>query len=238
VPLAVVDFQLPLETGWNLRSTPVSLDADYNTFGEMLGLGDGMPGLEAMVTYNASSGLWEEAYNTVMSPLSAYYIKMSGRDQMGFIVNRNPTVPPTRHLYQGWNLVSLAAPFQYSPEGEYGYWPYVYPFRAMTPWDALYAARYAAGGLTGWSLAMNPAEDLSYDEYFYYGDIDLCDEPFYKPYYEKDFHQSGWLAFSNEEVSGGTPYLTPGGGYWVFMENADDLTGYSYTPYPWAIWWD
>jgi hypothetical protein len=103
----------------------------------------------------------------------------------------------------------------------------------MTPWDALFPARYAAGGLTGWSLAMNPPEDLWYDEYFYYNDIELEKES-----YDKYFYQEPWLAFSNGDSSSYTPFLTPGGGYWVFMENAADLAGYSYTPYPWVIWWD
>ena len=241
VPLAVVDFQLPLEAGWNLRSTPVSLDTDYNTFTEILALGDGMPGLEALITYNASSGLWEEpGPSALVSPLSAYYIRMSGRDQMGFVVNRDVTAPPTRHLYAGWNLVSLAAPYTYySYEG-----PDCWPFRYMYPWDALFPARYAAGGLTGWLMAMNPAEDLEYEESFYYKDVYLSsdseDLP-YKPPYYKYFYQESWLAFSDGDWSGNDyygPFLTPGGGYWVFMENAADLAGYSYTPYPWAIWYD
>jgi parallel beta-helix repeat protein len=235
VPLAVVDFQLPLEAGWNLRSTPISLDGNYSTFGDILSLGDGMPGLEVLITYNASSGLWElPGKDTVMEPLSAYYLKMSSRDQLGYIINRNSSNPPERHLYEGWNLVSLAAPFDYPYQDEWYWWPSVMPFLAMEPWDALDSA-------TGWLIAMNPAEDLEYEESFYYKDIYLSSDSEYLPYkppYYKYFYQEPWLAFSNSVVSGEPPFLTPGGGFWVFMENEADLTGNSSTPYPWEEWWN
>ena len=232
VPLSVVDFQLPMQAGWNLRSAPLTLDGNYSTFGNMTAL-NGLSGLQAVWTYNATSGLWvEPGLAGVMEPLSAYYIKMNASGQLCYIVNRGLTAPPTRALEAGWNLVGPASPFDYEYPEEYEDYPWTLPFNSMLPWDALFSARYAPGGLAGWSIAMNPPEELEYTERFYYNGSELDKEP-----YLKHFEQKGWVAFSNEEWSGGDVYLTAGGGFWVFMENAADLAGFSYTPYPWNMWY-
>jgi parallel beta-helix repeat protein len=239
IPLTVVDYQLPLMDGWNVRSAPATLADGWNTWGDVIDTGNGLPGLEALITYNAETGLWEEpGLDDTLEPLAAYYLKMSEKDQLGFIISRDETEAPERQLYAGWNFVSSAPAADYEPpEMEI----YDVPFPSMDAYDALASVEEAAGGLPGWQIAMNVPEYMDYTEYFYYGDIDLCDEPFYKNPYDKYFALLSWTALGNGNWWGwDDPLITPGGGYWLYMSNPAVLEGYSTTPYYWygAVVWD
>ena len=231
IPLTIVDFQLPMAAGWNLRSTPITLDSSYSTWGAIKSLGDGMPGLEAAVTYNASAGRWEELTNaSTITPLSAYFIKMSGNDQLGFIVSRNVSMPPSRQLYRGWNLVSAAT--SWSAVNQSADLPYVEPFPLMLVQDALVSAQ-VAGNISGWTIAIGMPDFTQYLQSFYYKGFALEMMP-----YEHYFAQMPWTAIYSGNWSG-DPYeytgvLTPGGGYWVYMEHPDTLAGFSFTP----LFWD
>lgn len=229
IPLTIVDFQLPLEIGWNLRSTPITLDSNFSTWGDVKAMGDGLTGFEAALAWNASSGAWEEMANdTPLSPLNAYFIKMSDRDQMGFIVSREASGPPERPLYRGWNLVSAA------PSWTAVNWsadlPDEYPFPLTLAQDALISTE-VSGNITGWSVAIGIPEILRYTEVFYYKGLELEKAPYYKY-----FAQLGWSATNNGNGESYFPWpsvITPGGGYWVFMENPDTLAGFSFTPLFW-----
>lgn len=224
ITLAIVDFQLPMEKGWNLRSTPISLNNSnlYN----IVHLGDDL-NYRSMLRWNGEEGRWEQyaeppsvdspgwyygstkVANAVMQPLEAYYIYASDNDQLGLVINRGNPGPPSSQLYEGWNLVSLA--------------PHVRSFGGMSTEEAL--------APVNWSYARSVADDLSYTEQFYYGDygdIPLSSPPLDegKPAYDKQFHQDTWLAIAG----GDAKQMTPGGGHWVFMVNPGLLPGFSYTP--------
>jgi len=246
IPLTIVDYQLPLQSGWNLRSAPAALDTDWDTWGEIAAAGDGLPGLEAVWTYNASTGLWEEpGMGGAVSPLSAYFIKMSGEDQMGFIISREATAAPTHQLYAGWNLVAPAPEADYEPSEEPWCSYYNVPFPEMWVYDALDSVELAAGGLPGWQTAIQSPVYIDYNEDFYYvhsdpdyDPINLCQDPTNKPEYHKYFWQGAWTALSSGTWWGEAacdPMLLPGGGYWLYMTNPAVLEGYSTTPY---YWWD
>ena len=223
IPLNIVDFLLPLARGWNVRSTPATLDDKYNTLGDIINLSGGLPGLEQVLTWNASSGQWEEpGMNTVLTPLEAYFIKVNNNDQMGFILSRNASDTPERRLYAGWNVVGPAPNFSYYNESL----TRTYPFPLMLVQDAL-ASVAGNASVRGWDIAMNMPEDLSYTEHFYYKSIALQEAS-----YDKYFYQEPWTAIYNNRWNTESPYVTPGGGYWVFMKNPYTLLGNSTTPVP------
>lgn len=224
VPLTVVDYQLPLERGWNLRSAPVSLESGFNTWGDIKGLGDGMPDFEAALTYNASTGWSELTSDTVITPLEAYYIKLSDSDNMGFVVNHDSSDPASRQLYAGWNLVGASSNYTFGNENL----PEAYPFSPMFVQDALAAA---AGNESdpGWIIAETVPSHIDFIQWFYYRGYWLE-----KAGYETFFYQWPWAVTYDNRWGEEGCYVTPGGGYWVFMENPGSFDGFSYTPLPWG----
>lgn len=210
VTLAVVDFQLPMDEGWNVRSSPIAVGTSW---GQMKSMGEGLM-YEAVVMWDAEHGQWvEPSSGSVMAPLQAYYIAMSERDQIGLIMSRQPTAPPQRPLYVGWNLIGVA--------------PYVDSLGRIGIDEALYSVYEAPGGLPGWLVTMSIDDYLWYMEGFWYNGI-----PLDKPWYEKLFEQDGWITFVADDD---WKWMTSGGGYWLFMDNDDILGGYSYTPFPWEL---
>ena len=238
ITLAIVDFQLPMKKGWNLRSTPISLDS--NSLYNIVHLGDGLDFI-SILRWNAQQERWEQyaeppsVYSTgwyygstkvaeaVVRPLEAYYIKLNDNDQLGFIINRDNSGMPERQLYVGWNLIGLAPDFDY------------WVFDGMPIQQALATIYLVEGDLHGWSVATSPFMLTWYDEEFYYNDIPLSSPPLDewegKPAYEKWFLQEPWTAYR----PGDGKVMTTGGGYWVFMTNDGVLGGFSYTPLPW-LW--
>ncbi len=224
VPLTVVDFQLPLDEGWNLRSAPLKLDSNWDTIGDVYAMGDGLNGLEAFITWDSEAGMWVEPGPTAaLDLLHAYYIKMAERDQMGFIVDRaGPQMWVEHDMHAGWNLVGMVPDFLYHNASL----PEAYPFPAMDPWRVLNSVN------GGWAQAVNMPEDLDYTEDFYYRWIELK-----KPYYDKYFWQEPFTVYPNGSGDWSEPpFVSPGGGFWVYMDGDDQLTGYSYTPLPWSLW--
>ena len=227
VPLVVSDFQLPLagagqywdseeeeyyyvNDSFNLRSTPVTLDPDWDTLTDIMG--DGIDDIVAFWSWNASQGKWvEPGPATVFAPLTSYYIIMANNStaQMRFVVERGLTAPPTRNLPAGWNLVAPAPPYEEYEDCS--------PFPSIDPWDSLYSV--------GWTQAVNPDEDLWYEEHFYYDGIELDKDPYWK-----EFEQEGWEALWGDEPD--YNYITAGGGFWAYIAAPDVLAGYSYTPVP------
>lgn len=211
ITLAIVDFQLPMEEEWNIRSSPIALNG---TWGDIKDMGNVLS-YEAIVMWDAENWEWvEPSSNATMAPLQAYYIKLSENDQLGLIIEREATGPPQRQLYVGWNLVGLAPDIV-----DWG-------FGGMPLELALASIYQAAGGVPGWGIAISPGApgmDISYIEQFSYNDI-----PLEKPWYEKWFHQNAWTAYP-----GYGDWMSSGGGYWVYMDNDDVLAGLSYTPLPW-----
>ena len=230
IPLSIVDVQLALDRGWNLRSTPVSLDANVSTWGEISALGAGMPGLQAALTYNAATGWSELTPDTVITPLEAYFINVNESDNisdnMGFVVNRSSSGTPSRSLYSGWNLVGASTNYTYANESMY-YMSYPYP--AMLVQDAV-ASVTGNVSVPGWVIAESMPVNIDFGPNFSYMGIDLGWS------YDTFFSQWPWTVTADGRLTPyELPYLTPGSGYWLFMENPGILTGDGYTPLPWNV---
>lgn len=101
VRLAVVDLTVPLEVGWNLRSTPIRLEG--NEFWPS-------HSIDAVLRWDSEVQAWQLVTDNSMEPLDALYIHATDRNQIGIIFERDLTSPPVRQLHTGWNLAGMALP--------------------------------------------------------------------------------------------------------------------------------
>jgi hypothetical protein len=205
--LTVVHMLLPLKQGWNLRSTPVWL-ADER-WEDVYTLGDGLE-FDVAIRYDAENRKWVQLSDDYrLRPLEGIYIHMTEVDQLGLIFSSKPREPSTRQLYAGWNLVALA----------------VKPWEPWMPVDeALKSIERTPGNYWGYVQVVSPFEHFEYYEQFYHENCLLWG-------YYKVFHQDQWIS-TRDSLEG--RQMMMGGGYWVYMENSDELAGFSYTPVPWV----
>jgi parallel beta-helix repeat protein len=221
--LAIVDTMVPLRQGWNLRSTPVVLEDSRWGAIASLGRGDSLA-YDVTIRYNAEQRRWEQYavvgsvagwyHNSgyvgpaLLEPLEAIYIHATARDQLGLIFRRAlySTGQPSRQLYAGWNLVGLAR----------------MPWEPSMPMkEALESVELTSSGLRGYVQVVSPPEYLDYIEKYHYGGWSFDN-------YWWEFHQDQWT-YPPSAMS----QMRNLGGYWVFMENPDELTGFSRVP----IWY-
>ncbi len=237
IELAIVDLMVPLEEGWNLRSTPVTLANPR--WGDVTSLGR-----EASLSYDVALRLdvatqeWEVVDSDYpLSPLEAIYIHATEKDQIGLIFSRELTAPPMRQLELGWNLVGYAPPVDI-----WCYWEGAnFSWDEMHVREAMVSIEETSDGNTGYDIVISPREDLSYEEVFQYNDY----EPF--DLYYKYFEQESWVYTAKpweydvewDMWNGGyweyiyECYMQPFCGYKVFMENPDWLAGFNETPLTW-----
>ena len=91
-----------LEEGWNLFSVPCVLENDTVEY-----VLEGVD-YDAIVWYDASDQTWYIAVDIV--PMTAYAIIVNETQTIENIeCISEPIVPPTRHMYPGWNLVGLTS---------------------------------------------------------------------------------------------------------------------------------
>jgi len=109
-----------LGTGWNLLSTPIALDPACDTWGDYVALGD--PDLHIHATtpaysFNAQTGAFVAFTGTYqLKPCDAIYVRMAEPDIAAILFSPNVSVP-SKSVYTGWNLVSLAW-LPSNPKGE------------------------------------------------------------------------------------------------------------------------
>ena len=96
VSLDIVDLTVPLETGWNLRSTPIKLDGNIFWSNE---------NIDAVLRWDSPMQAWELVTDNSIAPLESLYIHATDRNQIGMIFERSLTPPPADTLNVGWNLV-------------------------------------------------------------------------------------------------------------------------------------
>jgi hypothetical protein len=98
-------YGISLESGWNLFSVPCVLDDDSRAH-----VLEGVD-YEAIIWFDANSQQWKDNPATI-EPLTAYAIQVNNTTQQ-VITNIEctdlPIVPPSRHMYPGWNLVGLTS---------------------------------------------------------------------------------------------------------------------------------
>jgi len=209
IDLAVVDVALPLEQGWNLRSTPIDLGVDC--WGDIATLGEG---LEYAIAYRFDSvnQKWEQVTNaSILSPLDGIAVKATGRDAIGLVFDRNATPKPARQVNVGWNLIGLAAGPPYDP------W--------MAVDDALTSIEEMTAEGRGYIIAESPRQYLQYEEEYVW-----CGHRYLGGYHWY-FGQEEWTYLHpGADRPQPAPNMGIGGAQWVFMERDDTLAGFSSTP--------
>ena len=213
IELTVVDVMRPLEEGWNIVSTGVTLDGSYNTWGAIYNLGDGLSCDEAL-RYDPASQDWvvvSEDYE--IKPLEAIYVHATGKDQIGFIFEREATPPPMRDLKAGWNLIG-------SPNS-----------KEMPVEQALKSIELATGNFTGYTMVISPRQDINYGEEYCYVTEAVRECCFGG--YGWGFHQEPWVYVIDSLED---RWMTPDGGHWVFLVNDATLAGATLTPITYLDW--
>jgi hypothetical protein len=227
IELTIVDVMIPLTEEWNLRSVPSALK--YNTWKEVTELGDGLDFDKAYrydIEENPDTGWIVVSEDYKVEPLEAFYIHMANPDQIGIIMLRDLSAPPTRNLVKGWNLVGMALP----------------QFTEMPVEEALVSIEVTADGNRGYNQILSVDQRASYDKIF--EDIPCCVEEHEGNLVDYDdcgdsprrcrlqlhngFIQEPWVYTASNPDGGGT--VDNCGGYWIFMENNDTIAGFTGTP--------
>ena len=147
--ISLVDMQMPLETGWNARSTPISLEGGKWMGGDWLADPEKV---DAVLRYDPDLGfvLLTGEDVTDLEPLEAVYIHMKSNEEMGLIWDG---AAPQHSVGEGWNLIG---PAMYS--------------RSLPVSEALKSIEQAAGDVTGFSSVSSIAQDVDYTQESYEGD--------------------------------------------------------------------
>lgn len=98
---------ITLHEGWNLVSTPRTLDKNANTakiFSDVGAQG------HSIWTYDSEKGGWIDlTQDDIIKPLHGFWIYSVQRQWVPLTYNSDPlVVPPSRKLVSGWNLVGLS----------------------------------------------------------------------------------------------------------------------------------
>ena len=249
IDITIVDFQMPVCEGWNLRST--WLDLENNKWQDILATMD-HDGEGWLLRWNPllgekgdwqqyDAGLWlpsaeEEEEEALMAPLEAYWIYSPYNDQFGLITFRGVSAPPSRQLYAGWNLIGTALAW-HQP--------------GLRVDDALMSIYEGEEHCTGYTQVLSIDQSNWWAEKYYIcgtypydypceGDYCWCDgpsPPFEGLAYHKCFWQDTWVYTRRGNPDGPPPPpVTRGGGYWVFQQNPAVLAGYNSTPLPVEFW--
>ncbi|GAH91661.1 unnamed protein product, partial [marine sediment metagenome] len=135
-----------LYTGWNIISTPIALDPGCDTWGEYVDLGDGLAIDTEATTYYFDGEIQDyvQVLGTYpLKPCDAIYVKMAEDDVAAILLSPSVSVP-SKELYAGWNLVSLAW-LPTSMEDVYG----------LPADEALITVEEVTGSLTGYKLVVS-----------------------------------------------------------------------------------
>ncbi len=193
-----------------------------------------------------------------MVPLDALYMHSTERNQYGIIFERAKTSPPLKQLHKGWNLAGLALQMNdyltnacyenwdthdlnhYGYHSDYGYYlwhsGYHYgtyevctnqltnlyddDYNACIGEDALNPIVYDLNGNRALEVVVSP------DQYLSYSSNDG----------EWSFNQDSFVWLPDIEEQGANPdndcdeYVQNFGGYWLFMQNEDQMPGFTETP--------
>ncbi len=102
------DTAISLKQGWNLISTPETLDSGHSTAGIVFqGVNTGG---HSTWEYNAQAQSWAKVYpDTILRPLDGIFIYSTSNTTVPLTFSTDPVaVPPAKNVYQGWNLVGFS----------------------------------------------------------------------------------------------------------------------------------
>ena len=108
IGIAGADTAISLKQGWNLISVPKTLDSGQTTAGVVFqGVNTGG---HSIWEYNAQAQTWTKVYsNTVLLPLDGILIYSTSNTTVPLTFSTDPvSVPPSKNVYQGWNLVGFS----------------------------------------------------------------------------------------------------------------------------------
>ena len=134
---------------WNIYSTPIALDSSCDTLAEALAVW-GSSHVDAAWYYDSSGTTPHWAVASSLTPLQAIYLHTTAADTIDVWFGSSYTAPPSRVMYQGWNLVGPAELYQMYVNG------------------ALLSAYYGTSStqtIDGYSQAISPAVNQTYWTY-------------------------------------------------------------------------
>jgi len=216
IELAIVDVMMPLKEGWNLVSTPITLDSSATTWAQVKALCDNTAWIDAIVRYNsaASTPGWGNVDSTYsIQPLESFYIHTTENNQLGFVFKRGYSAPPTRTVYDVWNLIGLGKKTS--------------PVAVDTAMETVEVATGPTGDVTGYVMVVSVPQTINYTEEYTYDTVDLSGITYGLSDYNWTLTQADWMYIAGVGVADN---MEAGGGYWLFMENDDILAGLSSTP--------
>jgi len=137
------NFTSTLSAGWNLLSTPILLDANYASLGEIF---DAQSLLNISVSYNWDGTIWIPLTTDYeLLPLYAIYVKVKagGSATATFVPSEEISTLSSREVQEGLNLIGPA------PALVAGDFP------AMALEDALVSIK-EVGNVTGYTMVVSP----------------------------------------------------------------------------------
>lgn len=234
ISLTIVDAQIPLiGNSWNVISTPFALT--NSTWADVRALGNKSAIVDAALRYDASAGAWALVATTyAIQPLEAVYLHATQNDSLGAIISRTATAPPSRSLYAGWNLVGPAPDFlgNFDTYSAAAAAPTIKYRGASKANEALISVFNTSG--TGYTQALS-AQSGTFtftSTYSYTGIGPLGTYTWAIAQPPTAYVRGNTVTGSGDITSNATGWMVPFYGYWVFMDAADTLAGYTSTPVP------
>ena len=138
---ALEDIEIPFDVGWNTFSTPISLHACVNTWGEFIAANE--LGINMIYAYDGAAGNWVGVDGEdVIQPLHGYYVEIleGGEGVAHIIPNSQKTSLPTRELVRGVHLIGVAPA----------------SLESIDVVSALTTIYMAANGYEGYTLVVSP----------------------------------------------------------------------------------
>ncbi len=143
LPGGTLEFVVPLDTGWNLFSTPVSLSPGKNTLGGIFSEEDR---IDAVLGWNGRNWFSPGA-SYVLSPLDAIYVRFNGESEAHLSPYEGVTAPPARVLPAGLSLVGPSPPYDRGDNGG---------FTGMPVSQAFASVETVPGGGDGYVMVISP----------------------------------------------------------------------------------
>ncbi|MBI4199874.1 MAG: IPT/TIG domain-containing protein [Chloroflexi bacterium] len=209
-----------LEVGWNLISTPISLEA--RTLGEVIA---DLSKVAAAFGYDSVTRQWQAlGTGSLLVPGQAIYVYASAPVRLRYLFNPLLTNPTTTRLQGGWNLVGVTPQLK---QGEFWEYP---------EFDG------------GWESGVGTEGLGDHGRFFFFPSIPLTQalasldvalntaNPGWNQVISPPVNEVTFAFTVNTPINPHQPSLRPFEGYWIQMENPDDLAGFSSTPEPLPDW--
>jgi hypothetical protein len=103
-------FSVQLGNGWNLFSTPILLGSGHQYL-ENIFPSNSLDNIEVILGWNGSAW-FIPGYQYDLTPLYALYVKVDNSATAYVYPSESITIPPTRSLVKGWNLIGPAPDYQ------------------------------------------------------------------------------------------------------------------------------